>query len=872
MNAPSSSARSPLAIAAAAFAAGILLCNYIQRPAWLWGWAALLLAVCGLGASRKSHVRLAQLVAVLVFVAAGAFARLQPPASHIVIPPADFLYRNVDIIGHVTNDGALLAGAEPRERFDLETESLSFKDDHQVEHTFVLPVGIRLTMYSRSARIREDDLHEQSANQAVLLDLIYGERVAFTGKLRLPRNFRNPGAFDYEGYLHGLGLAVLGSVDAAKIQVLPGRTGSWLGRRRSAVRRSILEHITSRALWNREESGLLAAMVIGHDSLLLRGVRDEFQETGVYHLLVVSGMNVGLLAFAVFWMARRLRAPDWAASVITIALAAFYAEIAGMGVPIQRAVLMLSLFLVARLLYRGRAPLNAAGFAALVVLVLTPHALFEAGFQLTFLALLAIFGISLPLLERTSEPCRVALRHLDSTSYDLHLLPRLAQLRLDLRLIADRLALFAGARPARWLVTGSIAAVLALYEITLVSTITQAVLVVPMRVYFHRAAVIGMPANIFALPLAGVLLNSAVVAVAISYVSTLLARIPALLASLCLRWTLLSIGWLSHLHVSQWRMPEPNAAIWLLAAAGIGVALVAVRRRSAAVFAGLGVLFVCTGFAAFARANPAMEQGVLEVTVIDVGQGDSILVVAPDGSTMLIDGGGSVGPVRSEFDFGEDVVSPYLWWRGLEHLDVVVLTHAHSDHIGGLARIVQNFHPRELWLGIDPATAALDHLLTVAAANHVAVKKHTAGEVLRWHGTTIRVLAPPPDWVPKPQPRNDDSLAMLVSYRNTSALLAGDVEKRIEKYISAESPAADVLKVAHHGSATSTTEDFLKAVHPRFAAISVGWHNSFGHPRAEVLNRLQTDHVRTYRTDMLGLTSFFLDGKTVRVKTAADMN
>jgi competence protein ComEC len=369
-----------------------------------------------------------------------------------------------------------------------------------------------------------------------------------------------------------------------------------------------------------------------------------------------------------------------------------------------------------------------------------------------------------------------------------------------------------------------------------------------------------------------VLLNSAVAAVAISYVSTLLARIPALLASLCLRWTLLSIGWLSHLHVSQWRMPEPNAAIWLLAAAGIGVALVAVRRRSAAVFAGLGVLFVCTGFAAFARATPAMEQGVLEVTVIDVGQGDSILVVAPDGSTMLIDGGGSVGPVRSEFDFGEDVVSPYLWWRGLEHLDVVVLTHAHSDHIGGLARIVQNFHPRELWLGIDPATAALDHLLTVAAANHVAVKKHTAGEVLRWHGTTIRVLAPPPDWVPKPQPRNDDSLAMLVSYRNTSALLAGDVEKRIEKYISAESPAADVLKVAHHGSATSTTEDFLKAVHPRFAAISVGWHNSFGHPRAEVLNRLQTDHVRTYRTDMLGLTSFFLDGKTVRVKTAADMN
>ena len=610
-------------------------------------------------------------------------------------------------------------------------------------------------------------------------------------------------------------------------------------------------------------------MVIGHDSLLLRDVRDEFQETGVYHLLVVSGMNVGLLAFAVFWLARRLRTPDWAASVITIVLAGFYAGIAGMGVPIQRAVLMLSLFLVARLLYRGREPLNAAGFAALIVLVLTPRALFEAGFQLTFLALLAIFGISLPLLERTSEPCRMSLRHLDSTGYDLHLPPRLAQFRLDLRLIADRLARFVGALAARWLVTGSVAAAVALYEVTLVSSITQAVLVLPMRVYFHRAAVIGMPANILALPLAGVLLNSAVAAVAISYLSTLLARVPALLASLCLRWTLLSIGWLSHLHISQWRMPEPDAAMWLIAAVAIGVALMAVRRKSVAVFAGLGVLFVCTGFAAFARAAPVLEQGVLEVTVIDVGQGDSILVVAPDGTTMLIDGGGSVGPVRSEFDFGEDVVSPYLWWRGLDHLDVVVLTHAHSDHIGGLARIVQNFHPRELWLGIDPETTALDHLLAVAAANHAAVKKHTAGQVLSWHGTAIRVLSPPPDWVPRAQPRNDDSLAMLVSYRSTSVLLAGDVEKRMERYIAGESPAADVLKVAHHGSATSTTEELLRAVHPRFAAISVGWRNSFGHPREEVLNRLQTDHVQTYRTDMLGLISFFLDGRTVRVKTAA---
>ncbi len=411
---------------------------------------------------------------------------------------------------------------------------------------------------------------------------------------------------------------------------------------------------------------------------------------------------------------------------------------------------------------------------------------------------------------------------------------------------------------------------LALYEFTLVSLITQTALVVTMRIYFHRAAILGIPANVLALPLAGVLLNSAVAAIALSYFSLALARIPAVIASACLHWTVASITWLSRFHISHWRMPEPGPSIWIVAAAAIVIALLTVRRKPIAVFAGLGILFLSTGFAALARATPSLDHGVLEVTVIDVGQGDSILLVAPDGATMLIDGGGSIGPVHSEFDFGEDVVSPYLWSRGLDHLDVVVLSHAHGDHIGGLARVVQNFHPREVWMGINPETPALDHFLAVDAETHANVKRHTAGEALQWHGTEIRVLSPPANWRPKKEPKNDDSLALLVSYKNTSALLAGDLEKKMERYVASESPRADVLKVAHHGSATSTTQELLDAVHPRFAAISAGWHNSFGHPRLDVLERLQAAHVRTYRTDMLGLISFFLDGKSVSVKTAAD--
>lgn len=855
--------RAPLAQAAAALAAGIWLAGRLDRAAYLWASSAALLVVCAAVAILKKNARLGQASALLALITVGALARVYAPSRHVNVPPPQFLNdQAVEIEGHVVSDGAMLPGSGPRERFDLETESIRMG-----ERSFNAPVGIRVTAFQRDF---EEDPAEAPAEFPWLA---YGDRVRFTAKLRTPRNYRNAGAFDYEGYLRGLGISTLASSPAEKIEMLPGKTGKRLGFWRSRIRRSILEHIngsSSRAgLWNRDDAALFSAMVIGDESLLNRNVREEFQKTGVYHLLVVSGMNVALLAFATFWLARRLHAPEWAATLVTIALSVFYAYIAGMGVPIQRAVLMLSVFLLARLLYRDRSALNATGFAALVVLVWSPQALFEAGFQLTFLALLAISGIALPVLRRTSQPYRIALRHFESTSYDLTLEPRFAQLRLDLRLIAGRLGRFVGAVPAGWLVRGSAGLTLAAWELVVVSSITQAVLVLPMRAYFHRAAIIGLPANATVLPLAGIMLNSGVAAIALSYIPGPLARVAAWIAATALHWTLACLGWLSQLDISGWRVPEPGLLISLLAATGIIVAMVAVRRsRWLVVCGGIAILVISALVAAFIAPAPRIEHGKLEITAIDVGQGDSLLIVSPEGRTMLIDGGGSLGPARGEFDFGEDVVSPYLWSRGLEHLDIVALTHAHGDHLGGLARVVDNFRPRELWVGINPETPALDHLYALCAADKIFIRRHVAGDEFEWSGTRIRVLSPPADWHTKARPMNDDSLAVLISFGQTRALLAGDLERKMERFVAAEAPAADLLKVAHHGSATSTTPELLAAVQPRFAVISVGAHNSFGHPRLQVLERLQESRVLTYRTDFFGAVTFLLDGKKVEATVA----
>jgi competence protein ComEC len=436
-------------------------------------------------------------------------------------------------------------------------------------------------------------------------------------------------------------------------------------------------------------------------------------------------------------------------------------------------------------------------------------------------------------------------------------------------MVAERISRFAGVTPARWIVVGAASLCVALYELIVVSSITQAVLVLPMRAYFHRAAIIGLPANVLVLPLAGVMLNSGVAAIALSYVFQPLARVTAWIAAAALHWTLGCLGRLAYLQISQWRVPDAGWIVSLVAAAGIVLAFIAVRRSRKVAWAGVISLFTCAGVAAFYVPPPAERHGKLEVTAIDVGQGDSLLIISPEGRTMLVDGGGSIGPVRGEFDFGEDVVSPYLWSRGLDRLDVVALTHAHGDHIGGLKRTIENFHPRELWLGLNPETPAIQGLYAAAAATGVTVRQHAAGETFDWGGTRVRVLAPPQDWRPKARPMNDDSLALLISFGETRALLAGDLEKKMERFIATESPRADLLKVAHHGSATSTTPELLAAVEPKFAVISVGYRNSFGHPRPVVLERLQNAHVLTYRTDLMGAVTFLLDGKNVEAKVVS---
>jgi competence protein ComEC len=249
-------------------------------------------------------------------------------------------------MAHVVRDGVLQKGmfGGQQQAVDLETESVALPDGSR----FNAPIGLRLSIYARKSDYEDEE--QQAAGALPLPVLQYGQRVRLTAKLHEPRNYRNPGAWNYRGYLQAQGIALLGNARVSTVELLPGFAGhrwiAWQHHARAAVLHGIHE------LWPREEAALFGAIVIGDRSELGDEVKTSFQSTGTFHILVVSGMNVGILAFAFFWLFRRCKMGDVLATLCTLAISFGYAWLTDLGSPILRAVWTLTIYLLARLLFR----------------------------------------------------------------------------------------------------------------------------------------------------------------------------------------------------------------------------------------------------------------------------------------------------------------------------------------------------------------------------------------------------------------------------------------------------------------------------------------------------------------------------------------
>jgi competence protein ComEC len=854
----------PLFHAAWLFAVGITVTHWLYpRPSFVLIALALTVVLCGVAAFRAQRLVWLPLAALWLLLGAWcAWMEPHPAPAPALAALSDDLLRTVE--GTVVDAGPVRGETEqnldepastqgpaqqPSQRIDLRVSSLEVVTD-AVDAQAPIEGRVRLNVRWPVAPASQQLFH-------------CGERIRAVVRLLPPEVYHDPGVWSREDFLVEQGITSTSTVSIDRVERIGSSTGLFLACRISGLQRAssasllalpaAMRRLPAPFRLSQDDAVMLAAMVTGDRTFLTHSLRVGFERTGSFHMLVVSGFHLAIVAGCIFWVARRLRLPRVPATFVTILASFAYAIFTGFATPVERSLWMVTLYLLGRLLYRERNALNTIGFAALCLLAFSPRSLFDASFQMTLLAVVAIGGVAAPLLLATVHPYLTVTRDLGIVAIDAKLTPPLAQFRVILRMIANayspsrtasrdpsqtesvagpgpQLMLFhATIRiPFAELMTalhGRMSAFIAwrvlpstvrflirCLELMVVSCVVELAMSLPMAVYFHRITVFALPVNVFILPLLVVLMPAALVTLLVALAWPAAAVYPAMIVAFFLHIGTGLVHLFGSLPWGDFRISAPLLWQSLTFCALLATAIALARR---AVSSGVrwprrtawAALLLAAIVAVLPRPVDHPRDALL-VEAIDVGQGDSILLIAPDGKTLLVDGGGHGGgphQAPQDFDIGEEVVSQVLWSRGIRRLDVVALTHAHSDHMGGLPAVLRNFHPAELWVGNNPRVGAYNALLDEAASLHVHVRSLRAGEAISFGPTQVSVLAPFSDYQPGLEPGNNDSLVLHVAYGATSVMLEGDAEAPIEQAMLTETGlASTLLKVGHHGSITST--------------------------------------------------------------------
>jgi len=906
----------PLAQLAGAFALGILAHSAFAIP------LGVLIPIAGLatllGVLSLATERLAVAAILVTIAACGSGATLASIEQTRV--PSNQLKRLLDEKAIALGEPLEVTGVLEREPeiaperwyLNLRAERIRSRGgDREVTGvvTLLLPVT--------SASNREE---------LAQLNLRHGARVRVMTRLERSDDFRNPGVSPFSEYLDRKGYDATGFVKSPLLIERLGNTRvflplAWL----YEWRRHLQAEIDSR--FSKETAGVLDAALLGNRYNLSRATSERFREGGTFHVLVISGLHITFLGGLVFLVARRLTKNKAAQFLLSAAVLWGYSLAVGAESSVVRAALMFTIVLLAPLVSRRATSLNALGGAALALLLWRPSDLLDPSFQLTFVSVLAIVILAWPIVQKASEvgswrptretpvPPAVAMwlrticevlfwserewsRELKRTNYTC---------KLFKSPLAKTLERFHLQRALRYA-----------FAATVVSVSVQIALLPLQVVYFHRLSFASLLLNIgVSVLMAGVAITAAV-GLLLAQISSAAAA-PFISLTNALNWLMIhSVDPFARAGMASVRLPEYSG--WASAVYGfyyvplVGLAVLLARWQpfrvtlahaprsanaslnpSRFTWVIFSVQLVCVALVVFHPFSAAGPDGKLRIDFLDVGQGDAALVTLPDNTTFLIDGGGKPGMFRENFageggegaferdtrSIGEAVVSEYLWWRGLDHIDYLVATHADADHIDGLNDVARNFTVRAALLARTPGRdQEYAKFLDTLAARRIPIQTIGAGDVLRFGNVGATVLWPPAAVDTQAPSTNNDSIVIKLSFGERSILLTADIESPAENALL--KPAArgdfaravqsidlksDVVKVPHHGSKTSSTEGFVAATSARLAIVPVGQTSMFGHPHQEVVERWSAAGAQLLTTGNSGMITVKSDGRELTIET-----
>ncbi|HKT13743.1 MAG TPA: ComEC/Rec2 family competence protein [Terriglobia bacterium] len=861
----------PLLVLAACFAMGILAAHLLDPD---FAAISLLLAtasVClllGLISLRRERILISACLALAGFVLAGTAAG------------AGFQYRflrndvhnlsgwGVDLKRSVETEGVLVSNpirSHNSIRFDLECRRIEYDNEWRKVRG---KIQVRLFAPADS----------QSWVAIENLDLRYGNLIQAPVRFEKPRMYRNPGSFNFRWWLEAINDiswegTIGNSLAVRKIsesQVSP--YSLFVQNIRSRLLNGI-DHLYPPWSYEGRVGAVLKAVLLGDRSSLDTDTVENFRQSGLYHLLVIAGLHVGLLASVLLFFLYLLRVGEtWRAAWLLTFLGT-YLLLVEQRAPTLRASLMIAAYLLGRYLYRDRSALNAVGIAALVLLFYKPAWLFEAGFDLSFSAALLIAGLALPILQRTTIPYRSALFHLREVDRDINLDPRHAQFRVELRMILTWLKAkltFLNSHPTlcELSVTTPFRAALWVIDLVFFSSILQLGLLMPMAETFHRITIVGIGLNTVAFPLMAVLIAVAVPTVILAAVVPPLAVLPGKLLFWVTHGLLALTEFRGEPLWMSYRIPGPPAWVALgFALAVVGVTLTLRRRRALLVFVCLFSMF--TGLVVSYPFPARVPKAMIEVTALDCGRGEALFGVLPDGTTLLVDAGGreSFGPDIGRWNPGEEIVSPYLWSRGIKKIDIAVLGGANGENISAMTTILRNFTVGELWHSSRFTGPGAFTLIETARERNVRIRNIAAGGSDGTDKADIQVLWPSDASQNTRLPSSDRVPVLRIVGRDGGILLCGTTDDRVERILAASAYelSSDVVESARPLAEITGEKKFLARVDPSLV-LETGGHETVEKGRRHLGEKTALWDVPVFNTANEGAVTIDLKNSALSVR------